>query len=164
MFCLRSWLPLLFIPTNASPAFIFLFFVCTYFLNRPCVYCSVLLLILFVTSCHWSDRCFFDFNSNWFAPRPSTYYYAKNETIATAAASSVESVAAAAAGGAGAVDSFNATAFEMLNTTVGALAGAAAGEIDRRRAEWTGLGIEWLRSLLGKREWRIECMDLYIRL
>ncbi|KAK8133856.1 hypothetical protein PG984_005868 [Apiospora sp. TS-2023a] len=163
MFCLRSWLPLLFIPTNASPAFIFLFFVCTYFLNRPCVYCSVLLLILFVTSCHWSDRCFFDFNSNWFAPRPSTYYYPKNETIgaATTGAAGPGSLNAVAAGGA---DNFNATALEMLNTTVGALAGAAAGEIDRRRTEWTGLGIEWLRSLLGRREWRIECMDLNIRL
>jgi len=123
----------------------------------------VLLLILFVTSCHWSDRCFFDFNSNWFAPRPSTYYYPKNETIAGAAASPSSAESAAMAGGAGA-DNFTATAFEMLNTTVGALAGAAAGEIDRRRTEWTGLGIEWLRSLLGRREWRIECMDLNIRL
>src|ERR1700712_5882836 len=64
-----SWLPLLFIPTNASPIFIFLFFLCTYFLNRPCVYCSFLLLILFASSCHWSDHCFFDFSSNWFEPR-----------------------------------------------------------------------------------------------
>ncbi|KAH8677919.1 bladder cancer-related protein BC10-domain-containing protein [Xylariales sp. PMI_506] len=148
MFCLRSWLPLLFIPTNASPAFIFLFFVCTYFLNRPCVYCSFLLLILFATSCYWSDRCFFDFSSNWFAPRPSTPYYpgAANET---ALASD---------------PGFNATAFEMLNTTATALAGAAADDLARRKAEWTGLGIEWLRSLLGRREWRIDCMDLYIRL
>jgi hypothetical protein len=142
MFCLRSWLPLLFIPTNASPAFIFLFFVCTYFLNRPCVYCSVLLLILFVTSCYWSDRCFFDFSSNWFAPRPPTY----------------------PTNGTDHAGEFNATAVEMLNTTANALAGAAADELARRKAEWTGLGIEWLRSLLGRREWRIECMDLNIRL
>ncbi|KAK6955304.1 hypothetical protein Daesc_002937 [Daldinia eschscholtzii] len=58
------------------------------------------------------------------------------------------------------VDSFNATAVEMLNTTAGALANAAAEELAKRREEWTGLGIEWLRSLLGRREWRIECMDL----
>ncbi|KAF4633062.1 hypothetical protein G7Y89_g5064 [Cudoniella acicularis] len=70
--CEVIWLPLLFIPTNASPIFIFLFFVCTYFLNRPCVYCSFLLLILFASSCHWSDHCFFDFSSNWFEPRAST--------------------------------------------------------------------------------------------
>jgi hypothetical protein len=126
--------------------------VCTYFLNRPCVYCSALLLILFMTSCYWSDRCFFDFSSNWFSPRPSTPYYdpglAGNSTLFA-----VEDE-----------PSFNATAIEMLNTTATALAGAAADEIARRKAEWTGLGIEWLRSLLGRREWRIECMDLYIRL
>ncbi|KAK8087085.1 hypothetical protein PG994_002059 [Apiospora phragmitis] len=159
MFCLRSWLPLLFIPTNASPAFIFLFFVCTYFLNRPCVYCSVLLLILFVTSCHWSDRCFFDFNSNWFAPRPSTYYYPKNETIATTAA------AAAAADPRrcrGQLQRDRPRNAEHHGGCPGWCRGRR--EIDRRRTEWTGLGIEWLRSLLGRREWRIECMDLSIRL
>lgn len=65
------------------------------------------------------------------------------------------------------VDGLNATAavaVEMLNTTATALAGAAADEIARARAEWTGLGMEWLRSLLGRREWRIDCLDIYIRL
>jgi hypothetical protein len=159
----RSWIPLLFIPANASPAFIFLFFVCTYFLNRPCVYCSILLLILFVTSCYWSDRCFFEFSSNWFAPRMTSAafeswidsYYAANATIAT------NSTAPAVAMD---YSIFNSTAIETLNTTASALAGIAADEIARKRTEWTGLGIEWLRSLLGKREWRIECMDLNIRL
>ncbi|KAI1188485.1 bladder cancer-related protein BC10-domain-containing protein [Nemania serpens] len=165
MFCLRSWIPLLFIPANASPAFIFLFFVCTYFLNRPCVYCSILLLILFVTSCYWSDRCFFEFSSNWFAPRITSAafeswidsHYATNGTSAAAAsaATSVDSVG---------YTIFNSTAIETLNTTASALAGIAADEVARRKTEWTGLGIEWLRSLLGKREWRIECMDLNIRL
>ena len=143
----RSWLPLLFIPTNASPAFIFLFFVCTYFLNRPCVYCSILLLILFLTSCNWSDRCFFDFRSNWFLPRPGS----AGSLDVSDTALQHDSV-------------FNATVVEMANSTAKALAGAAADEIAARRAEWTGLGVEWLRSLLGKREWRIECMDIYIRL
>ncbi|PHH88614.1 hypothetical protein CDD83_7302 [Cordyceps sp. RAO-2017] len=142
MFCLRSWLPLLFIPTNASPAFIFLFFVCTYFLNRPCVYCSILLLILFLTSCNWSDRCFFDFGSNWFQPRPAA---------SSAALADADSL-------------FNSTLAQMANSTAKGLAGAVADNMAARRAEWTGLGMEWLRSLLGRREWRIECMDIYIRL
>ncbi|ROT42409.1 hypothetical protein SODALDRAFT_287634 [Sodiomyces alkalinus F11] len=145
MFCLRSWLPLLFIPTNASPAFIFLFFICTYFLNRPCVYCSFLLLILFLTSCNWSDQCFFDFSSNWFLPRgPAT--------------PSLPGLAADDAPG------FNATVVEVLNSTASALAGAAADDLARRKQEWTGLGLEWLRSLLGRREWRIDCLDVSIRL
>lgn len=63
-----------------------------------------------------------------------------------------------------ATDAFNATVAEMLNSTARALAGAAADQVAAKRAEWTGLGMEWLRSLLGRREWRIECMDIYIRL
>ncbi|UNI24706.1 hypothetical protein JDV02_010433 [Purpureocillium takamizusanense] len=175
MFCLRSWLPLLFIPTNASPAFIFLFFVCTYFLNRPCVYCSILLLILFLTSCNWSDRCFFDFRSDWFLPRSSAVSTTTAaSTTATSAAHNAtihghynletNDAAATAAAAAAAADAFNATVVEMLNSTARALAGAAADQVAAKRAEWTGLGMEWLRSLLGRREWRIECMDIYIRL
>ena len=133
----HSWLPLLFIPTNASPSFIFIFFLCTYFLNRPCVYCSILLLILFVTSCHWSDRCFFDFSLNWFLPRSN---------------------------GSGDDGSVANAAVEMLNTTITAVAGAAVDGAQAKRREWTGLGVEWLRSLLGRREWTIECIDVKIRL
>ncbi|KAK5992053.1 hypothetical protein PT974_05449 [Cladobotryum mycophilum] len=151
MFCLRSWLPLLFIPTNASPAFIFLFFICSYFLNRPCVYCSVLLLILFLTSCNWSDRCFFDFSSNWFLPRPAAI---TTQLLSPAAAHDAHVHA----------DTFNSTVADMLNTTARTLVGAAAEEVAALRSEWTGLGVEWLRTLLGKREWRIDCMDIYIRL
>lgn len=120
---------------------------CTYFLNRPCFYCSFLLLILFLSSCYWSERCFFDLSSNWFQPRPP---------IADPAPIDPSLVTDA--------ENFNRTALEMVNTTASALASAAAEELARKRAEWTGLGIEWLRNLLGKREWRIECMDLYIRL
>ncbi|KAK1828969.1 bladder cancer-related protein BC10-domain-containing protein [Podospora conica] len=150
MFCLRSWLPLLFIPTNASPSFIFLFFICTYFLNRPCLYCSVLLLILFLTSCNWSDRCFFDFGSNWFQPRTGAgFTYPPDDHTST---TSPEMVTA------------SAVILDMVNTTAGALATAAADKVSQTRVEWTGLGLEWLRGLLGKREWRVDCLDLYIRL
>lgn len=141
-----SWLPLLFIPTNASPAFIFLFFICTYFLNRPCVYCSVLLLILFLTSCNWSDRCFFDLSSNWFLPRPTGGFNDHD----------LEHDHDHAA--------FDQTVVDMANATARAAARAAAAEIAALRNEWTGLGIEWLRGLLGKREWRVDCLDVYIRL
>lgn len=157
MFCLRSWLPLLFIPTNASPAFIFLFFVCTYFLNRPCVYCSILLLILFLTSCNWSDRCFFDFSSNWFEPRPpvSGTDSAFNTTGAMYHEGAAESV----------LGDFNATVVAMAGSTAKGLTRAAMGGVSALgQPEWTGLGLEWLRQLLGKREWRIDCMDMYVRL
>ncbi|CAL3966904.1 unnamed protein product [Diplocarpon coronariae] len=151
MFCLRSWLPLLFIPTNASPIFIFFFFVCTYFLNRPCVYCSFLLLILFASSCHWSDHCFFDFSSNWFEPRPSPALTPEmvNSSLSNATVEQLSLYVGA------------------LNNTAVALAETALEEAKRRlamRTEWTGIGVEWLRSLLGRREWRLPCVDVYIRL
>ncbi|KAL2066607.1 hypothetical protein VTL71DRAFT_2678 [Oculimacula yallundae] len=151
MFCLRSWLPLLFIPTNASPIFIFLFFVCTYFLNRPCVYCSFLLLILFASSCHWSDHCFFDFSSNWFEPRQSSALSAEmiNSTLPNQTMDQLSMYVGA------------------FNNTAVALAGTALEEAKRQlalRTEWTGIGVEWLRSLLGRREWRVPCVDVYVRL
>lgn len=151
-----SWLPLLFIPTNASPAFIFLFFVCTYFLNRPCVYCSILLLILFLTSCNWSDRCFFDFSSNWFEPRlPVSHDASLNSTDGACGSNGMEPL----------FGEFNSTVAAMVGTTAKGLAQAVLGEVgSRSHPEWTGLGLEWLRQLLGQREWRIDCMDLYIRL
>ncbi|KAK4173696.1 bladder cancer-related protein BC10-domain-containing protein [Triangularia setosa] len=154
MFCLRSWLPLLFIPTSASPVFIFLFFICTYFLNRPCVYCSFLLLILFLTSCNWSDHCFFDFGSNWFQPRLAASYIYLPTIPGWNATTDVTATPSATTG----------VVTDVLNTTAGALATATADKIAQTRVEWTGLGLEWLRSLLGKREWEIDCLDLHIRL
>lgn len=64
----------------------------------------------------------------------------------------------------GADGSFNSSAIDMLNTTAKALAGAAMDGVNNRRMEWTGMGVEWLRSLLGKREWSIDCMEIKIRL
>jgi hypothetical protein len=150
---LSSWLPLLFIPTNASPIFILLFFVCTYFLNRPCVYCSFLLLILFASSCHWSDHCFFDFSStsNFFLSPPSP-----SSALPNSNSSSSQEIIEDALVWAGAI-----------NNTATALVSAVIQDTKRRlpsTAEWTGLGVGWLRSLLGRREWRLPCMDVYIRL
>lgn len=62
-----------------------------------------------------------------------------------------------------------------VNETVVALVGAGVGEVKRRvlgttagqggeGREWTGLGLEWVRSWLGAREWRVECLDVYVRL
>ncbi|KAI5787088.1 hypothetical protein EDC01DRAFT_617656, partial [Geopyxis carbonaria] len=105
-----SWLPLLFIPTSASPAFIVLFLVSTYLFHRPCVYCSLIMLTLFSSSCYWSDRCFLDSNNgHWFEPR--------------------------------------------------LLASTALGT-----EPWTGIGLNWLRTAVGRREWRLPCVDVNVRL
>ncbi|KAL8969317.1 MAG: hypothetical protein Q9197_004405 [Variospora fuerteventurae] len=156
MFCLRSWLPLLFIPTNASPLFVMSFFLLTYFHNRPCGYCSALLLILFISSCYWSDQCFFDIHSNWFEPRRIS--------------SAIPSPLAQAEGASGDVSFTGEEAsflVQTVNETAAALASAAMEEVKRRaqiKSEWTGVGMEWIRSWLGAREWRVPCLDVYIRL
>jgi hypothetical protein len=61
------------------------------------------------------------------------------------------------------MDDFNATAVDMFNSTARTLGGVALEKISAHGSEWTGLGLEWLRDLLGRREWRIQTMDLYIR-
>ncbi|CAK7208715.1 hypothetical protein SBRCBS47491_000185 [Sporothrix bragantina] len=167
---LSSWLPLLFIPTNASPTFIFLFFVCTYFLNRPCVYCSFLLLILFLTSCNWSDRCFFDFGNNWFEPRSVPVVATGGTEMAGGCTSCKHGGHASSPSSNGSVPLVNelqdtvTMAAQLFNSTVSTVADSAFNQLAQTKEEWTGIGMEWLRSLLGRREWRIDCLDVNIRL
>ncbi|KAI5800279.1 hypothetical protein DFH27DRAFT_482552, partial [Peziza echinospora] len=128
-----SWLPLLFIPTSASPAFIVMFLISTYFFHRPCVYCSLLMLTLFTSSCYWSDRCFLDSNNgHWFEPR-----------ILTTATAAYHSLTSGGNVGGG------------MDSGVGDGTGVQV---------WTGIGLEWLRSLVGRREWRLPCVDVNVRL
>ncbi|EZF26065.1 hypothetical protein H103_01762 [Trichophyton rubrum CBS 288.86] len=164
MFCLRSWLPLLFIPTNASPLFILSFVTLTYILHRPCIYCSALLLILFISSCHWSDRCFFDLKADWFAPRFAHLPVTAPTMNATATTPALNSTSSELTG----------YVLDTVNTTATALMGAAFEEAKRRvmpnaslsanEPEWTGIGLEWFRSLLGRREWTLPCVDVKVRL
>lgn len=63
---------------------------------------------------------------------------------------------------------------DTVNTTATALMGAAFEEAKRRvtpnaslsaeEPEWTGIGLEWFRSLLGRREWTLPCVDVKVRL
>ena len=48
---------------------------------------------------------------------------------------------------------------EAVNQTAGALGNAALQEIER-----SVVGLEWVRSWLGGREWRVPCLDVNIRL
>ena len=159
-----SWLPLLFIPTNASPIFILLFFVCTYFLNRPCVYCSFLLLILFASSCHWSDHCFFDFSNTrgfFVSPPPSSSYLTSPNV--SSINTGMSSVGNSTTSPASMVEDMLVFA-SALNSTAATMAAAAIEDAKKFRPEWTGIGVGWLRSLLGRREWRLPCLDVYVRL
>jgi hypothetical protein len=54
-----------------------------------------------------------------------------------------------------------------LNSTASTLGGVAFQELKRRlpgKMEWTGIGLGWLRSLLGQREWILPCVEVNVRL
>lgn len=121
--------------TNASPVYLVLFISATYFLNRPCVYCSLLLFVLVVA--------LFDFHTPWFdPPLPDTAGLALNETTPLLETASVFVQAAAN------------TAQEIVKGAVDGLRGKAnAGAMN-----------EWVKGLLGKKEWKIQCLDVLIRI
>lgn len=103
--------------------------------NHPTlsVYCSLLMLTLFTSSCYWSDRCFLDSNNgHWFEPRTLT------------------------------------TATAAFNTAAGSISSHAGdstlGNATDTMRVWTGIGLDWLRSLVGRREWRLPCVDVNVRL
>ena len=136
--------------------FVISFLLLTYFLNRPCIYCSALLLILFVSSCYWSDQCIFDFRGDLFSPRHFTSPLPN--PLPSANWSGLHESGYAGEG------SFLMTA---INETASVLASAAVEEMKRRmipRPEWTGVGLGWIRSWLGGREFRLPCLDVYVRL
>lgn len=72
--------------------------------------------------------------------------------------------------------------FDTVNNTAKALAGAVVDETQKRLSagdgscpssatpaattadELTGFGLEWLRSLVGRREWTLPCVDVKVRI
>ncbi|KAF2811701.1 uncharacterized protein BDZ99DRAFT_487334 [Mytilinidion resinicola] len=149
MFCLRSWIPILFFlhRTSASPVYLVLFVSATYFLNRPCVYCSLLLAILVVS--------LFDFHTAWFEPQlpaedassdpRNTTMPLRDPLVETA------SILASAV---------NSTATTVIK---------AAADTLRKKAPPVpqisgGAGFEWAKGLVGKKEWRIPCLDVLVRI
>ncbi|KAL5335288.1 hypothetical protein BJX70DRAFT_375481 [Aspergillus crustosus] len=181
MFCLRSWLPLLFIPTNASPLFLISFVTLTYLLHRPCIYCSALLIILFASTCNWSDRCFLNLRTDWFAAR-----YAPADGFGGAAGQQQHPHNASVSSSLLGLENESLAGYvlDTVNSTAKALAGAVVDETQRRLGmdmgegeyssasggsgvsadELTGFGLAWLRSLVGKREWTLPCVDVKVRI
>lgn len=166
MFCLRSWIPVLFFlsvsnqcrnkccvllisaSSNASPVYLILFLCAYYMLTRPCVYCSLLLAILVIA--------LFDFQADWFEPRhlPSAPATCANETNSSVPLQDVLAEGATLLASA-------------INQTAGSLVEAAAGAVSKRipgRLGWTTFGTEWIKNVASKREIRIPCVNAIIRL
>ena len=119
--------------THASPVYLILFISATYFLNRPCVYCSLLLFILVVA--------LFDFHTPWFdAPLSDGAELALNGTEAGVL-----------------VQAVNASAKAVGRNVVEGFKGRLGGDGSGAQSQ------EWVKGLLGRREWKIQCLDVLIR-
>lgn len=123
-------------------------------LQRPCVYCSILLFVLVLS--------IFDFHADWFEPRwqPST-------TRITEAASSLLSGNSTVMELLGETASF---AIAAVNGTGGSLASVALESIRKRNSNNTLItgvnenGFEVLRSVMERRQFRIPCVGVNVRL
>ena len=123
--------------TQASPVYLILFISATYFLNRPCVYCSLLLFILVVA--------LFDFHTPWFDPplAPDTAELALNGTM-------VETAGVLA---------------QAANHTAQALVKNAFDGVKSKMGQGNGgKEYEWVKGLLGKKEFKMQCLDVLIRI
>ncbi|KAJ8604273.1 hypothetical protein MRB53_041871 [Persea americana] len=140
--------------TTASPPYALLFLSAIYFLNRPCVYCSILLGVLVLA--------LFDFSGPWFGDDIS-HSPETNSSIAESwgLADVTTSLQALASGASSVVAG-------VFNGSAGIAVDAAKNETSRRAKvpapEWSGWGLEWARSLSGRRELRIPCFDAVLRL
>lgn len=129
-----------------SPIYLVLFVSATYFLNRPCVYCSLLLTILVIS--------LYDFHTNWFEPRApaSTTLDASNNGTLSLQDAALETASIAAS---------------AVNSTLTSIAQSAVQGL-KRRAEIDPQpsisGAEWLKGIFGRKEWRIPCLDVAVRL
>lgn len=67
MYCLRTYIPLLLLPLplSLSPIHLTTLLILIYILNRPCIYCSFLLIVLFGSSCAWQSRCLWSAGSGY---------------------------------------------------------------------------------------------------
>lgn len=138
--------------TNASPVYLILFISATYVLNRPCVYCSLLLAILVLA--------LFDFSASgdggWFEPRYSLYSLqslsstSRNETGAGNATL-------------GAVEGAVSLLANAVNVTAGMAMDAALGASRKGLEEGGSSWESWIRRVW-RSGLRIDCLGVTIRL
>lgn len=152
-----SWLtPIL--RTNASPIYLILFISAAYFLNRPCIYCSLLLAILVIA--------LFDFSAvssgSWFEPRYEQHTRTQQGSN-TPNATQDSAVALASSAVVSAMEQTASNIAAAINLTTGtaidAIVGAGKRGMEESGSTWTS----WI-----KRVWRsglrIDCLGVTVRL
>ncbi|RUP45451.1 hypothetical protein BC936DRAFT_148172 [Jimgerdemannia flammicorona] len=122
MYCMRWFIPLLLLPfPNAPPIFTLLFLVSFFLHQRPCVYCTILLVALFTSTCYWgAGRCWLDLNNmNLLAPIRTG--------APSAAAASPE--ASCSSHGTGPYSSYYSFALPLASSVLGGVGGHAANSV-----------------------------------
>ena len=177
MFCLRSvsslasslpfagdadfhqWLGLLVFLSSCSPLYVVLFLATNYWLQRPCVYCSILLFVLCAS--------LIDFKADWFEPR----WQPSMESSLSAS----ETLPSFISGNATVTDAVLETAslaISALNGTGGSLVSAAMNSAKRRvgggASNSSGSAtldfFSVVKSAMEKWQVRIPCLGVVVRL
>jgi hypothetical protein len=179
MYCLRLFLPLLLLPLpfSLSPVHLMTLLLLTYALNRPCVYCSFLLVILFGSSCAW-QKCFWSASdTTWTGDSANTgMLNGTNSTWTTANGTE---------GGIGemdwilyfipriyttavetAIDNTTLAANVLLSTLPNLTPSQSTLAALQNKIPWSslgqGVGATWLRNLVGRSEWTLPCVGVKI--
>ena len=128
--------------SNVPPLYLILIVSAMYYLNRPCVYCSLLLSILVIS--------LYDFNNNWFESQPDSASSSHTGNSTT---------------------NIIGDNISTATSVVQSVAASVVQSVAQSFTQKTGLEIqpqisaaEWLKELLGKKEWRIPCLDVAVRL
>lgn len=164
MFCLRLWLSLLLLPLPLalSPVHTAGLIVTLVAITRPCLYCSLLLIILFAS--FWGGALMPEnaslFNDQaWllFVPRlytiPAT---STNETVASFAIDLANSTVSTL--GSAAVSSAVESGADILSKLT-SMTGSSAMSTSMGAG---GVGTGWLKTLLGRSEWTLPCVNVKV--
>lgn len=159
MFCLRNWLPILVFISSASPIYIVAFLSGYYIYQRPCVYCSILLFVLVFS--------IFDFTADWFEPRWNSNASALTTTITSFLGGNATLSEVVLETASMAVSAVNGTGGSLASMAMENVRQRITGEPSSAVIATIPNGLsafEWLRNILDRRQLRIPCLDVVVRL
>ena len=131
--------------TNASPVYLLIFISATYCLNRPCVYCSLLLAILVLS--------LFDFKANWFSqPEARNDLAETQDSTAFTEPTSLDMASVSLA-------ALNESTCALINETAEAVRHGV-----KMQNTWSSSYVAWAKKIFMKEGWHLQNMDINFRL
>jgi hypothetical protein len=173
MYCLRLFLPLLLLPLplSLSPIHLTTLLLLTYALNRPCIYCSFLLVILFGSSCAW-QKCFWSVSPSLCDDRSATGWNGTATSAGEAGSGMGEMdwilyfIPRIYTTAVEAVDNTTLAANVLLSTLPNLTPSQQAFAALQNKVPWSslgqGVGATWLRNLVGRSEWTLPCVGVKV--